>query len=264
MPSGRVSTVARFHVRSSLATTGPRRSPRPVTTTGTRRTRGRPAAACPAPAGRPARRPACSPTSCTRRPRRRTLACVPHSASATTRACGNAARSPLFTPGRPNHSSFSTVSATSRHDPVDRDQPPPRQPRPRRVDSPPTARRPGEQRLHRLGPQPLPGLEDRRLRRQPHRRRHPTPTTNRRSTTPARPHTSPRNATPSRSRSTPSPAPATTDAAARSDPPRRSPHRPTPAGTSASAPPPTPDPTTDAPTPASSTQHAASPQTTPL
>jgi len=42
---------------------------------------------------------------------------VPHSANATTRACGNAACSPLFTPGRPKWASFAVVSATSRHIP---------------------------------------------------------------------------------------------------------------------------------------------------
>ena len=31
--------------------------------------------------------------------------------------CGNAAFSPLFTPGRPKYSTFSAVSATSRHVP---------------------------------------------------------------------------------------------------------------------------------------------------
>ena len=41
------------------------------------------------------------------------MACVPHSASATSRACGNADCSPLLTPGRPNHDAFSTLSATS-------------------------------------------------------------------------------------------------------------------------------------------------------
>ncbi len=45
------------------------------------------------------------------------IACVPHSARATTRACGNAALSPLFTPGRAKNSAFSGVSATSRHNP---------------------------------------------------------------------------------------------------------------------------------------------------
>ena len=57
---------------ASPATTGPLPSPRPVTTAGTRRTRGRRAPPCPAPADRPARRPACSPPSCRRRLRRRT------------------------------------------------------------------------------------------------------------------------------------------------------------------------------------------------
>src|SRR5680860_877797 len=45
------------------------------------------------------------------------MACVPHSANATTRACGNAARSPLLTPARPKNVSLSTVSATSTHVP---------------------------------------------------------------------------------------------------------------------------------------------------
>jgi len=44
-------------------------------------------------------------------------ACVPHSANATNRACGNAERSPLFTPGRPKNPSLSAVSATSRQVP---------------------------------------------------------------------------------------------------------------------------------------------------
>lgn len=44
-------------------------------------------------------------------------ACVPHSANATTRACGKAACSPLLTPGRPKCSAFTGVSATSRHVP---------------------------------------------------------------------------------------------------------------------------------------------------
>ena len=42
---------------------------------------------------------------------------VPHSASATTRACGNAACSPLLTPGRPKAAAFTGVSAISRHVP---------------------------------------------------------------------------------------------------------------------------------------------------
>src|SRR5674476_1268694 len=44
-------------------------------------------------------------------------ACVPHSANATTLACGNAACSPLLTPGRPKCAVFAAVSATSRHIP---------------------------------------------------------------------------------------------------------------------------------------------------
>ena len=109
-----------------------------------------------------------------RRPRRRTSTCVPHSASATTRACGNAARSPLFTPGRPNHSSLSARVGHVQTRPVDRHQPPPRQPRTRRVrlasgsatrrTAPPSARTPT-----------APGLKDRRLRRQPTGSRHRRP-----------------------------------------------------------------------------------------
>ena len=45
------------------------------------------------------------------------MAWVPHSAKASTRTCGNAALSPLFTPGRPNSASLTSVSATSRHVP---------------------------------------------------------------------------------------------------------------------------------------------------
>lgn len=45
------------------------------------------------------------------------IACVPHSANATTRAWGNAARSPLATPGLPKCSAFAGVSATSRQVP---------------------------------------------------------------------------------------------------------------------------------------------------
>ena len=41
------------------------------------------------------------------------IACVPHSANATSRACGNAERSPLLAPGRPKNPSLTTVSATS-------------------------------------------------------------------------------------------------------------------------------------------------------
>ena len=41
------------------------------------------------------------------------MAWVPHSASATSRAWGNADCSPLFTPGRPKYAVFSWVSATS-------------------------------------------------------------------------------------------------------------------------------------------------------
>jgi hypothetical protein len=41
------------------------------------------------------------------------IACVPHSANATNRTCGNAERSPLDVPGRPKNSSLATLSATS-------------------------------------------------------------------------------------------------------------------------------------------------------
>ena len=41
------------------------------------------------------------------------MACVPHSANATSRTCGNADRSPLAVPGRPKNSSFTALSATS-------------------------------------------------------------------------------------------------------------------------------------------------------
>ena len=60
------------------------------------------------------------------------IACVPHSANATTRACGNAACSPLFTPGRPKNSAFTARVGDIQTHPVDRDQPPPGQPHPRR------------------------------------------------------------------------------------------------------------------------------------
>ncbi len=52
---------------------------------------------------------------------------------------------------------------------VDRDQPPARQPRPRRVRCRQRLRDPVEQRLDRLRPETFAGLEDRRLRRQLHR-----------------------------------------------------------------------------------------------
>ena len=102
---------------------------------------------------------------------------------------------------------------------VDRDQPPPGQPHPRRRLGPDRPGDPREQRRQRLRTQPRPGLEDRRLaRRRGTPPATPTPTTARRSAAPARPHTSPPSTAPSRSRSTPSPAPATTDAAARCGP----------------------------------------------
>jgi hypothetical protein len=44
-------------------------------------------------------------------------ACVAHSTNPTTRAWGNAERSPLVTPGRPKCSSLTSVSATSRQVP---------------------------------------------------------------------------------------------------------------------------------------------------
>ncbi len=161
------------------------------------------------------------------------MACVPHSASATTRACGNAARSPFITPGRPKNSSLAGVSATIETGPIDRHQPPPGQPAPRRVLARQRTRDPLEQPLHRLEHRDrsraceIAALFANRRRR--HRRARPTPT--RQTSTPTRPHTNRRNATPSPSRSTPSTAPATTDDAARSARTRRPPHRPPPAGT---------------------------------
>ena len=53
--------------------------------------------------------------------------------------------------------------------PVDRGQPPSRQPRPRRAGGRQRLRDPPEQRPHRLSTQTLPCLEDRRLRRQRNR-----------------------------------------------------------------------------------------------
>ena len=251
------------HVRYWPATTSRRRSRPPASTTETRRTHDPRAPASLARADRStgsasvALRVEYVPISAAK------TACVPHSANATTRAWGNAACSPLFTPGRPKNAVFAVVSATSRH-----------------VPSIATSRRPAS---HTPGVVAVAiGLATRANNAangsDPSRARAwkiadfdgnlrlptPRPTTAHRSAAPARPHRSPRSTAPSRSRSTPSPAPATTDAAARSAPPRRSPHRPAPAGTPASAPPPTPDPTTDDPTPASSIQHEACPQTTPL
>ena len=195
------------------------------------------------------------------------MAWVAHSAKATTRACGNADCSPLFTPGRPKNASFSAVSATIQTGPVDRDQPatghPSRAVAPAAGSTPIGAGDPLEQRLQRLRPKPRPGLEDRRLRSATRAApASPRPTPARQSTEPAHPHRSRRNTTPSRSRSTPSPAPADSGCAAPCAPPQRSPHQPAPAGTPASTPPPTPDPTTDDPTPASPTPHAACTQTT--
>ena len=43
----------------------------------------------------------------------RVMACVPHSASATTRTCRHAVRSPRRVAGRPNRASFSSLSGTS-------------------------------------------------------------------------------------------------------------------------------------------------------
>ena len=187
-----------------------------------------------------------------RRPPRRTWRACRTPPTPTTRACGNAA---LLTLVHPRPTEARVVLHGVGHvqtRPVDRHQPPPSQPRPRRrrarqrpsdplETTPPPARTP-------TAPEPGRSPTSTATRTGSAARR---PRQTRRSTTPTRPHRSPPSATPSRSRSTPSPAPATTDAAAPSDPPRRSPHRPTPAGTPASTPPPTPDPTTDDPTPAS-------------
>ena len=89
------------------------------------------------------------------------MACVPHSANATTRACGNAARSPLFTPGRPKNAVVLDGVGHIQTRPVDRDQPPPGQPPRRRARPPGRPDRPGdplEQRPatapHPTGPAP--------------------------------------------------------------------------------------------------------------
>ena len=71
------------------------------------------------------------------------MACVPHSARPITRAWGNAARSPLFTPGRPNQLGVDLAVGDIQTRPVDRHQPPARQPRPRRVDRRQRLPRPG-------------------------------------------------------------------------------------------------------------------------
>ena len=235
----------------------------PCATRRSRRIRGRRAATSRAPGGPSSSSASLVSDGCTGRPWRAKIACVPHSANATNRACGNAACSPLFTPGRPKNSAF-PVCRPHPGSPVDRDQTPPRQPHPgvsadpngaaTRANSAPAAPTPaehgpgrsptstaavrlrpsrgprqpvGQQRQHilirALGVQRHP---DREVRHRPRRQR-----------------------------------PMTLLGPTRT---RRSPHRPDPAGTPASTHPPTPDPTTDDPTPASSTQHAAHPQTTPL
>ncbi len=139
------------------------------------------------------------------------VACVPHSANATSRACGNAACSPLFTSGRPKNSSFCGVSATSRQ-----------------VPSIATSRRPAMNdpdvpghasgtaaRANNAAPAPAragPRLKDRRPARAARRTpASPRPTT-RPSAAPGHPRTSPPRTGPCRSRSTSSTVTATPDA----------------------------------------------------
>ena len=146
------------------------------------------------------------------------IACVPHSATATNRACGNAAFSPLFTPGRPKNSSLTGVSATSRQVPSIATSRRPASHTPG-VSGPPIGRAtrannaangsdPNRSRAWKIAD--LPGNR--------YCSATPTPTTTHRSAATTRPHTSPPSTAPSRSRSTPSPAPATTDDAARCAP----------------------------------------------
>ena len=193
------------------------------------------------------------------------IACVPHSANASTRACGNAACSPLFTPGRPKNSAF--VDACPRH--------------PGSVPSIATIRRPASHtpgvarhptggRPERTSPATAPTPTGPAPGRSPTYSADGTPPPTRRPRQPIgqlRQHVLIRTLGvqrhpdreirhhPRRQR------PMTLLA---SDQPQRSPHRPDPAGTPGSAPPPTPDPTTGDPTPASSTQRAAYHQTTPM
>ena len=146
------------------------------------------------------------------------------------RAWGNAARSPLFTPGRPKNRrsprcrphpdivpSIATTRRPASHAPGV--SPSPTVPPPGRT-TPSPARTPT---VHGPGRSPTSTATS------PAPAQAPTTPTHR-STTPTHPHRSPPSATPSPPRSTPPPAPATTDAAARSGPPQRSPHRPRQAG----------------------------------
>ena len=86
------------------------------------------------------------------------MACVPHSANATSRTCGNANRSPLPSPTPEEPVVHGAVSDIERG-PVDRHHPPPGQERPRRHSSRQRPRHPLEQRPQRLEPQPLPSLK---------------------------------------------------------------------------------------------------------
>ena len=188
------------------------------------------------------------------------IACVPHSANATTRACGNAACSPLFTPGRPKNSSLPAVSATSRHVPSIATSRRPANHTPG-VSGPANGRATRANNAgQRLRPQPLPSLEDRRLARQPiglappRRPRQPIGQLRQHILIRAlrvQPHPDREvRHHPRRQRPMPLLGPA-----------RLSDHLidQRRQGTPASTPPPTPDPTTDDPTPASANPHEACP-----
>jgi hypothetical protein len=91
---------------------------------------------------------------------------VPHSASATTRACGNAARSPLFTPGRPNQARWRRCQRHQDVVPSIATMPPPSQPQPGAPGSANGVATRSNSAFNGSGTQPGTGLEDRRLTRQ--------------------------------------------------------------------------------------------------
>ena len=251
---------------TASATTGPPRSPRPAATTRTRRTRDPRAAASRAAAGRPAAR---ASVDLRRRVR------PDHGVEHGVRAALGQRHQPglrerrlltLVHPRPPEERR--RCPACRRHRDRSRRSPPAAAPPATPPASPAVANgraTRSNNASQRLRTQPVPGLEDRRLRRQhapappPRRPRQPVGQlrqhvliralrVQRHPDREVRHH-------PRRQRPMPLLGPPA---------PRRSPHPPTPAGTPASTPPPTPDPTTDDPTPASPTQHEASTQTTPL
>ena len=93
MRAGTVGADPPQQVRAGLGGLAPQRD--------TRRTRGRRAAAFPALESGSSSSASLASDPCKAPTRAAKMACVPHSANATTRACGNADCSPLFTPGRP-------------------------------------------------------------------------------------------------------------------------------------------------------------------